>query len=456
MKALVILILTKALLLACFIQFGPIGLGPDEAQYWTWSQELAFGYYSKPPGIAWIIRAGTMLFGNTEFGVRFGALLIGSLLPLAVYHLAVRANLSSRQAIWAAVVMALSPLGIMASFFATTDGPMTLFWTLGLAAILQGEPLILGAMIALGALFKWPIYLLWLFGIPFFHLRPKLFMGIVLSLLGLLPTFYWNFWHDFATFRHIGHAVQETGSSGNPLEFFGAQAALVSPIFFILLLLSYGSLCKNYSKIEKKVRYLGAVSLLLLVVYIVIACFKKMQGNWCVFAYPAAFVYLAWWAIPRLQLWMRWGAGLSVGLTAFVLLYPLPHKYSPFRHNLGWRDLAVVLEEAGYDAKKHVLFSDKYQTTSILSFYGPEQKRAYFLNINSARLNQFSFWPQMKEGQSGFFVAIPPDEKSEKNLSGFFENILAKGVKALGPGKNIELFNCQNYNGLKPESKVSW
>jgi len=29
----------------------------DEAQYWFWSQNLDFGYYSKPPMIAWFIRA---------------------------------------------------------------------------------------------------------------------------------------------------------------------------------------------------------------------------------------------------------------------------------------------------------------------------------------------------------------------------------------------------------------
>ena len=31
----------------------------DEAQYWAWSQEPAFGYFSKPPLIAWIIGAAT-------------------------------------------------------------------------------------------------------------------------------------------------------------------------------------------------------------------------------------------------------------------------------------------------------------------------------------------------------------------------------------------------------------
>ena len=30
-------------------------LGPDEGQYWFWSQAPAFGYFSKPPMIAWVI-----------------------------------------------------------------------------------------------------------------------------------------------------------------------------------------------------------------------------------------------------------------------------------------------------------------------------------------------------------------------------------------------------------------
>src|SRR5215510_533453 len=29
----------------------------DEAQYWTWSRALDFGYFSKPPMIAWVIAA---------------------------------------------------------------------------------------------------------------------------------------------------------------------------------------------------------------------------------------------------------------------------------------------------------------------------------------------------------------------------------------------------------------
>src|SRR5262245_15833853 len=42
----------------------------DEAYYWQWSKNLAWGYYDHPPMIAFMIRAGTELFGDTSLGVR--------------------------------------------------------------------------------------------------------------------------------------------------------------------------------------------------------------------------------------------------------------------------------------------------------------------------------------------------------------------------------------------------
>src|SRR5262245_37489018 len=92
------LLCVKAVVIAAGIYSGIIGLGPDEAQYWTWSQDLAWGYYSKPPGIAWEIWAGTQLLGNTELGVRLFSLIISFLLSLSVYFLAKTCKLTSKGA----------------------------------------------------------------------------------------------------------------------------------------------------------------------------------------------------------------------------------------------------------------------------------------------------------------------------------------------------------------------
>jgi 4-amino-4-deoxy-L-arabinose transferase-like glycosyltransferase len=41
-------------------------LHSDEARYWVCSKELAFGYFSKPPLLACIIRLATSLCGDGE------------------------------------------------------------------------------------------------------------------------------------------------------------------------------------------------------------------------------------------------------------------------------------------------------------------------------------------------------------------------------------------------------
>ena len=45
----------------------------DEAQYWAWSRDLAFGYFSKPPLLAWIIAASDHLCGSGEACLRLAS-----------------------------------------------------------------------------------------------------------------------------------------------------------------------------------------------------------------------------------------------------------------------------------------------------------------------------------------------------------------------------------------------
>src|SRR5437868_1295952 len=49
---------------------GTTDLEFDEAHYWMWSEHLAPAYFSKGPGVAFAIRAGTAILGPTETGVR--------------------------------------------------------------------------------------------------------------------------------------------------------------------------------------------------------------------------------------------------------------------------------------------------------------------------------------------------------------------------------------------------
>src|SRR5579864_1121267 len=65
-------------------------LYPDEAQYWFWAQHPAFGYYSKPPLIPWLIALSTGVFGDGEWSVRLSAPLLHAIAAGFVYAVGAR------------------------------------------------------------------------------------------------------------------------------------------------------------------------------------------------------------------------------------------------------------------------------------------------------------------------------------------------------------------------------
>lgn len=393
--------------------------------------------------------------------------------------------------------MAFCPLGVMASFLAITDGGQVLFWALATllvaSAFTRSKPpsyLLLGLCILAGALFKWPIYLFWLFALGTLFVekdqmtRRRFIAGVALSLLGLIPSLIWNSDHGWVTFRHVGATIEygatesSTTEAGNFFAFIGAQVALLSPILFALFLVGIWVLVRHSSTVPPGVAFCGWSSFLILAGYALCALVKKMQGNWCDFAYPGAIVLIAWTAceyLPRGEKWMAAGTALALLLAIFSFsiptlqeknILPLPYSMNPFRHNVGWKALGQALNEAGYDPNQQFLFGDKYQTASILSFYGAEQKRAYFLNLNRLRKNQFSFWPSMKEeqlGRTGYFVVtenIPALNRQrdllpinyEEKLKPFFDKVEYLGLKPLfisngQMAKGAFIFRCSGHNG---------
>lgn len=500
------LLLIRGVILIFAIFRSGIGLGPDEAQYWLWSRHLDFGYYSKPPGIALEIFLGTQLFGDTVLGVRFGALVIGSLLPIAVYVLAGCCGLKPTTAFWAGVVMAICPAGVLGSFLATTDAGYVLLWTVACAIVAQALRLgqapnyrALGAVIAFGALFKWPIYLFWLLLLPFCLLANRLrswqmIQGIAISLLGLVPSLIWNQRHDWVTFRHVASTIWEgtgVGDSiagelfkGNFLEFLGAQIALLSPVFFGLFVCSMWVFLQRRRRLGLPLFFCGYVSVTIFCIYMIASLFMKMQGNWAVYAYPTAIVLITWYACE----WIREGKSLllvggliSCLLTTFAFslpmiqakgllpAIPIDYRLNPFRVNLGWEPLETFLKEDGYDPTEHFLASDRYQTSAILSGYSEGHQRSYVLNLGRARKNQFSVWPNLADeraGQTGFFVAIDDRSKTsqqraalvaqrQEQLSDYFRTVEYLGERPLfqAYGRHVKhalIFRCCDYNSNTP------
>jgi 4-amino-4-deoxy-L-arabinose transferase-like glycosyltransferase len=494
---LITLLILRALFLAWYIQQGWVGLGPDEAQYWTWSQLLDWGYYSKPAGIAWQIKLGCLVCGDTELGVRLLSIIMGGIcLPLAVYGLIRTAGMVRMVAFWGGVITAFTPVGTLAALFAITDVGMVLLWTLAcyplLYALSTGKScnyLLVGAAIGVGALFKWPIYILWIVIIVARYFLPalagRMWSGTLLSLAGLIPSLIWNYQHGWVTFRHveatvIGKHAAEQGTTallhGNALDFIAAQVILLSPIFAVVLVLAWVHLWRWRQRERVVPLFSGTVTALLLGSFIVLAVFQKMQGNWCIFAYPLAFVTIAWYGcqrLPRGVKVLQWGLAVSMTIVILALATPLmpwPLHMHPFKHNLGWNRLASALTAAGYDPATDFLFADTYQTTSLLSFYSPKQHRAYFFNLQGVRRNQFELWPSMKEerlGQTGYFALVntsqqPLSEEAlaacEQQLQPYFSSVALVDTYSLvqqsSMAKRLYVFRCEGYNGYSPQPDV--
>src|SRR6266481_4620979 len=96
----------------------------DEAYYWMWSKHLAGGYYDHPPGVAVVIRLGTMIAGDTELGVRLVSILLALPMSWAVYRAAAILFGNQRVAATTAVLLNVTLMAAVGTLIVTPDAPL--------------------------------------------------------------------------------------------------------------------------------------------------------------------------------------------------------------------------------------------------------------------------------------------------------------------------------------------
>ncbi len=259
----------------------------DEAHYWLWSRWLEWSYYSKGPGVAWAIRASTMIFGDAEWAVRLPTAIASAIGTLAIGVLArdvVRDGPGGgatprRVGLLAALAYTLAPALQATAIVMTIDGPYVACWSVACWACWRATrpggnaafwPLV-GAAIGLGFLFKYTILLL-IPGLLAFALiaarrsgraaPPRISQSkrgvfiasaALLVLAGIAPVVYWNAHHHWPTLKHLlGHlgiaggdmpvAKPGSGSVGSKWsvwwlpELIGQQIAIIGPWLFLAFL----------------------------------------------------------------------------------------------------------------------------------------------------------------------------------------------------------------------------
>ncbi len=224
-----------ALLRVIYLAFlSPYELAADEAHYWEWARRPALSYYSKGPGIAWTILAGTSLLGDTELGVRLFAALFSGVTTFAVGLTAARfatPATARSAAITAGLLFNALPAYQVTSVLMTIDGPYLACWALAMASAWRmlrradqfkawspADAALLGLALGLGFLYKYTVLLFipgLLLHLAIQHRSLRQLRGAPLAgLLGLAvfiacisPVLIWNHLEGWPTVKHLlGHA----------------------------------------------------------------------------------------------------------------------------------------------------------------------------------------------------------------------------------------------------------
>ena len=306
-SALLILVALTALrvLTASFLP-----LSFDEAYFWLWSKHLAASYFEHPPLIAFAIRSGTALLGETELGVRLASLVASLAASWAVWRAALLI-FGERSPAWTACVYFNATLMVASQGMAATPDIFVMaasaFLLLAVAGLQQSQDgrWWIGVGFALGAamLAKYTAFFLalsvflWVVVMPEGRrwLRsPWPYLAALIAGACLLPNLIWNEAHGWMSFKYqFGRITTARPGLQFFLEFLGAQLALASPC--ILALAAIGLMRRDSEKASLSKSLTMAVVLVwpAALYFAFHALHDRVQGNWPSFIYPALAILAA-------------------------------------------------------------------------------------------------------------------------------------------------------------------
>ncbi len=432
-----------------YLALDPFDLVHDEAYYWDWSRQLDYGYFSKPPMIAWIIGLSTRLLGDHEFGVRLPATLLGTG-SLAFVFLLARRMYDAKVGFWAMLLAALTPGNVAMSLLMTIDAPFLFFWSVAMYCfwrlLERGEGrwkwiVATTVVIGLGLLTKQTMVGMLVFGGLFVLLsredrheavRPTLYLCAIGALLFLAPVFLWNYQHDWVTLHHTsehfqGEPVSFLRRAMISLEFVGGLFGVISPVTFFLFgcVSAFGLFA--FPHLGRRERYLLCLSALPMLLVLGLSLKQRLELNWPAPFFSAGLILVAAWALGHVQLpklflkpgeWrLRYaatvGAIFLVGTYAMPLVLPVlglnGSKVDVLVRLRGWEELGKEVGarvDANDDRSKAMIVTAGRAVASELAFYMPQHPKVYLWGDNQFPLSQYDVWGGPQESDSRDFLLV--------------------------------------------------
>ncbi|MEH2491571.1 4-amino-4-deoxy-L-arabinose transferase-like glycosyltransferase [Bradyrhizobium sp. AZCC 2230] len=465
-----------------------IELRTDEAYYWTWSKEAALSFLDHPPGIAWLIRFGTAIFGDTVLGVRFGGIVAMLVTQLLLADI-VRRLTHDVRAIIVAVLMPEAALyyGLLMAKVApdVVMIPFAVAMVWSLVRLTQSGDgrwwLAAGLFAGLSLLSKFtaimfaPAVAAFLL-VPDWRWRwlrsPYPYLAALIAIAMFSPVLIWNAQHDWASFRFQG--VRATANYGISLrtigDFIGLQFGLVGFVMLPVVLLGLTmTVWRGYRRREPVAILLSTAVLVPFAYFFFKSLTLRVGDTWPMFMWPVGFAAVAvnlammpedGWSAGMIRSCIFWAKAALVSGIAFVVIVLLYYvaapwnflgKMDPIGAEAGYEQVAARAQAALDETGATWIATTDYRTYAMMRWLF--RGRVPVVEINERGRFQDFRDPGMDriKGQAGIYVGRQPDDRSH-----LWESIPATRaplgqVERRWRGALIDTYTIDKLTGWTPE-----
>ena len=427
-----------------------IDIIPDESYYWLWSKNLDFSYYDQGPGIAFIIYFFTHLFPNLFFSIKFGAFILYVLSIFFIFLTSRELKISLEKSFILSLLLLNITGFFIGSFFLLHDSGLLFFWSLSIyltIRYLQRKETItiyiLFMSIALGVLTKYTMifFLISMFIYAmiskekeFYFKNKHFYLAFCLFLFLISPIFYWNWKNDFSGLEAIFYlrsSFPTNTKNGNLLPYLLGQIFSFNFFFWIIIFI-FSFLKKKWKKPEKFI----CINAFILPIFFFFFSFQKaVQPNWTYPSYLSLGLFVFYLFPKNSKKILFYKILIVLGfffscLVNFFLLYSTEiaqifkvnlSSYNSLKYRYkGYKEITQEVLKVQKRFTNAKIATNKYQDSSILSFYLPNH--LYVPSINILQKNQYDYWEKLQKNQDYLIVHIQ-ENVCEKSFI-FFQPVL--------------------------------